>query len=149
MYLQASIACFRRFVQALRLLNFVQKGFILTKGSLCLSASALQVASNNLGYLPGISRYIKKPLDITCSALWGFYGIANQVNIAANKFYGWNRYVIDGSDTYGCLKVGCFGYGTGSTAPGYYPTPFPGQFPQNIPLNITEILKKNITDINK
>jgi len=103
-------------------MNIVQKTFILTKGSLCLSASALQVVSNKLGYLPGLTRHIKRPLDITCSALWGCYGIANQINMAANRVYGWNR--VDISDnpldtTYGCFKFGCFGYGTGSTAPGY------------------------------
>ena len=120
-------------------MNIVQKTFILTKGSLCLSASALQVVSNKLGYLPGLTRHIKRPLDITCSALWGCYGIANQINMAANRVYGWNR--LDISDnpldtTYGCFKVGCFGYGTGSTAPGYKPMPFLVPFQK---VNATEI----------
>jgi hypothetical protein len=109
-------------------MNFVQKTFVLTKGTLCLSASGLQVLSNQLGYLPGITRHIKRPLDITCSALWGCYGIANQINIAANNVFGWNRYDLsNGSNnyTYGCFKVGCFGYGTGSTAPGYIPVQGP------------------------
>ena len=119
-------------------MNIVQKTFILTKGSLCLSASALQVVSNKLGYFPGVTRHIKKPLDITCSALWGCYGIANQINLAANRVYGWNRVDISDIplDAYGCFKFGCFGYGTGSTAPGYTPMPFVPPLPK---LNVTDI----------
>ena len=119
-------------------MNFVQKTFVLTKGTLCLSASGLQVLSNKLGYLPGMTRHIKRPLDITCSALWGCYGIANQINIAANNVFGWNRYDLpNGSNNYayGCFKVGCFGYGTGSTAPGYIPVQ--GPVPR---LNVTDIM---------
>jgi hypothetical protein len=117
-------------------MNIVQKSFILTKGTLCLSASGLQLLSNKLGYLPGMTRHIKRPIDITCSALWGCYGIANQINIAANNVFKWNRYDLpNDSGTYGCFKVGCFGYGTGSTAPGYIPVP--GPVPR---LNATDIM---------
>ena len=74
-----------------RQLNIIQRGLIITKASLCISASTLQLVNKQLGYVPSIGRYLEYPLNITTSALWGCYGIAGHINSYANKFYGWNR----------------------------------------------------------
>ena len=74
-----------------RQLNVIQRSLIITKASLCISASTLQILNKQLGYLPTIGKYLEYPLNITSSALWGCYGVAGHITSYTNKFYGWNR----------------------------------------------------------
>jgi hypothetical protein len=66
--------------------------------------------------------------------LIAFHVVQYVIEICAVLNFGFTLFLNWGQIL--CFKFGCFGYGTGSTAPGYTPMPFVPPLPK---LNVTDI----------